>query len=272
MISLVTLAGWLDLAATTVFAGGALFAAFVYPPSRSGRRAIHVALAGLSFALLLELVVTVLRLSPFAAAHGWSLLWDVLTTQWGTLWIGRCVGLLAVAACRLGSTPQVALVAAWLLARSVQGHAGAHGTLAAVIDWAHLLAACAWLGGLVQFSLLPGDAFVTATPRLRRLATVAVAALLPAGVYAALLHVPSFDALVNSAYGRVLLIKLALAAMLVALGASNRIRHVPALLSAQPPGPKRLRATVRMEVVVGTVVLLLSALLGALPMPHPPPG
>lgn len=272
MMSGVTLVGWLDLAATTVFVGGALFAAFVYPPSRSGRRVVQGAVAVLPLALLLELVLTVLRLSPLAAVHGWSLLWDVMTTQWGTLWMARCVGLLAVVACRLGSGPQVALVAAWLLARSLQGHAGAHGTLAAVIDWAHLLAACAWLGSLVQFSLLSGDDFVAAMPRLRRLVTIAVVALLPAGVYAALLHVPSVDALVNSAYGRVLLIKLALAAVLVALGASNRIRHVPALLIEQRPRPKHLRDTVRMEVVVGTVVLLLSALLGALPMPHPPPG
>jgi putative copper resistance protein D len=272
VIPLLAVAGWLDLACTTAFAGGVLFTAFVHPPSHAGRRVIQIALGMLPVALLLELVLTMWRLSPLAAAHGVLLLWDVLTTQWGLLWTMRCAGLLAIVACRRGSGLQVAVVAGWLLARSLQGHAGAHGTLAAVIDCAHLLAACAWLGGLVQFSLLSNDNMVTATPRLRRLITVAVAALLSAGIYAALLHVPSFDALVNSAYGRVLLIKLALLAVLVALGASNRFHHIPGLLIRRRPGPQRVRDTVRMEVVVGALVLLLSALLGALPMPHPPPG
>jgi putative copper export protein len=272
VIPLLTVLGWLDLAGTTAFAGGVLFTAFVHPPSGAGRRVIQFALGVLPLALLLELALTVWRLSPLTAAHGVSLLWDVLLTQWGTLWMVRCAALLAIVVCRLGSGLQVALVVGWLFARSLQGHAGAHGTLAAVIDCAHLLAACAWLGCLVQFSLLSDDDVITATPRLRHLITVAVAVLLPAGMYAAVLHVPSFDALVNSAYGRVLLIKLALVAVLVALGASNRFHRIPAFLIGHRPGPQRVRDTVRMEVAVGALVLLLSALLGALPMPHPPPG
>jgi putative copper export protein len=272
VIPLLTVIGWLDLAGTAACAGGVLFTAFVHPPSRVGRRVIQIALGILPLALLLELVLTVWRLRPLATAQGGSLLWDVLTTQWGILWMLRCAGLLAVVACRLGSGVQVAAVTAWLFARSLQGHAGAHGTLAAVIDSAHVLAACTWLGGLLQFSLLSDDEVVTAAPRLRRLITIAVAVLLSAGVYAALLHVPSIDALVNSAYGRMLLIKVALVAVLIALGASNRFRHLPVLLSGRRPGPQRVRDTVRMEVTVGAVVLLLSALLGALPMPHLPPG
>ena len=59
----------------------------------------------------------------------------------------------------------------------------------------------------------------------------------------------------------------ALAAGAIALGAMNHYRHVPSLESGKVDASRLLRA-VRAEVVVLAVVLLLSALLGSLPMPH----
>jgi copper transport protein len=165
--------------------------------------------------------------------------------------------------------PQTALLVPWLLARCAQTHAGAHGWTAVAVDGAHLLAACAWLGGLVQFSLLSAGDLPAASARFRRVASASVAVLLAAGLYTALLHVQSADALVDSPYGRVLLIKLAVVAVLLGVGASNLLRHLPARL--MPLRRQPLRA-VQVEIAVASLVLLLSALLGALPMPHPPPG
>ena len=80
--------------------------------------------------------------------------------------------------------------------------------------------------------------------------------------------VPSLHVLAASPYGRTLLVKLALAAALIGLGAVNHFRHVPALVRGERAAADRLSRAVRMEVVAGALVLLLSALLGVLPMPH----
>src|SRR5262249_60752454 len=101
-------------------------------------------------------------------------------THWGIWWLVRCVGLGALLACRLGSPHGALLAAAWLLARSVQGHAGAHGALVTAIDWIHLLAAAAWLGALPQLLLSLDAASAAIALRFRRVATAAAAALLAA--------------------------------------------------------------------------------------------
>jgi putative copper resistance protein D len=92
--------------------------------------------------------------------------------------------------------------------------------------------------------------------------------LVPAGVYGALLHVERIDVLVASPYGRALLVKLALAAPLLALGAVNHFRHVPAMSRGDAAAPALLARNVRIEVAVAAAVLLATALLGILPMPH----
>src|SRR5437870_3803087 len=83
--------------------------------------------------------------------------------------------------------------------------AGAHGPLAAVIDWLHLLAGSAWLGSLVQLALGRDDPTARDALRVRALATGALALVVPAGIYAAFLHVPSLERLFDTPYGRALL-------------------------------------------------------------------
>src|SRR5262249_55058936 len=154
----------------------------------------------------------------------------------------------------LGSVLPTALLAPWLLARCAQTHAGAHGWTAVLVDSVHLLAACAWLGGLVQFSCLSAGDLPAASARFRRVATASVALLLAAGVYTALLHVQSVDALVDSSYGRVLLLKLVVVAVLLSVAASNLLQHLPERLM---PLRRRPLRTVQIEIVVATLVLLL---------------
>jgi copper transport protein len=269
MIVALTLAGWFDLVASVLIAGASLFAALIHALSGAGRRAARLAYAVLGCVLVSELALTAVRVSPMDTARGWALVTDVLTMHWTLWWIVRCVGLVAIARCRVGSMLQIALLAPWLLARTLQSHAGAHGWTAALVEGVHLLAASAWLGGLVQFSCLARADLPAASARFRLLATASVALLLTAGLYAALLHIQSPAALVESDYGRVLLLKLAVVAVLLAVGASNWIQHLPTRLMVLRRQPLR---TVQLEIAVASLVLLLSALLGALPMPHPPPG
>jgi putative copper export protein len=267
MTAVLTILGWLELLGTVVLAGGIAYAALVAPLSDAGRRTVYAATLLVAAALLLEGGVTGLRLSPLAPNDGSSLAWNLMHTRWGALWIVRCVGLAAVVACSLGSRGQLILVALWLFARSLQGHAGAHGMLAALIDWVHLSAACVWVGGLLQLLAFRRPIPVATVERLRRVATVSVAALVLAGVYAAFLHIPALVDLVSTAYGGVVLAKIAIAAALIALGARNHFIHVPAMQRGGASALGDLRDAVRLEIAGGVLVLLLSALLGALPMP-----
>lgn len=117
-----------------------------------------------------------------------------------------------------------------------------------------------------------------------RLAVVTVTALAGAGVVLAWLNVRSFDALISTTYGRTLLVKLGLAAAVVAVGAYNRRVLVPALTSAavearqlvtvgvpgavphrtetsQDPRWRRLFANVRWELAGLALVLVVTAAL-----------
>ena len=262
-------AGWLDLVASIVLAGGLLYGAVVAPPSRRGAASVRAAILGVVVALGLEFGFTALRMEHVSDVRGLRLVVDLLATRWGTLWVLRAVGLAVLA-----SGGRIAAVVAppWLLLRSLQGHAGAHGVVPAVIDWLHLVAAAVWLGGLLQIGLAGSPVPVAVARRLRTVATAALAVLVPAGIYGALLHVHTWRMLIDTPYGRTLTLKLALATVLVALGAANHFRHVPALVRGEPVAAARLARTVRAELVLAVAVLLCSALLGVLPMPHVHPG
>jgi putative copper export protein len=269
MTPVLTVLGWLDLFGTAVLAGGVAYAALVAPLSCAGRRVANGGALLVAVTLALELGTTSFRMTAFVPNGGWSLFSKILATHWGVLWIARCVGLATVVSCPLGSRLQMILVALWLLARSLQGHAGAHGPIPAAIDWVHLSAACAWMGGLLQFLVSRPPNRVSVAERLRRIATLSVAALVPAGVYGMWLHVPTLTDLVSTAYGWVLLAKIAVAMALFTIGARNHFVRVPALEGGSTAAFGALRASVRLEVAGGALVLLLSALLGALPMPVP---
>ena len=264
--------GWLDLAATATLTGGLIYGRLVAAPSAAGARALRVAAAVLVLMLLAEFTLTALRMRAVAEIGTTTVLAKLPVTRWGRLWAVRTLGLGVMAAALRVPRPSWSLLAplgaVWLLTRSFQGHAGAHGPVPAVIDWVHLLAGSAWLGGLVQLELARDDPTPHVARRVRALATGALALVIPAGIYAALLHVPSLDRLLDTPYGRTLIVKLALVAVLLGLGAVNHYRHVPALVSGRTEAGGKLRRTVRIEVVLGAIVLLLSALLGVLPMPH----
>jgi len=262
--------GWTDIAAATVLVGGSAYAALVETPQASGRRCLRSAASVLAAALVLEITVNSLRMHRLSGTGGATLLADVLEMKWTRWWALRSVALAALAIGLGAARPRWSLLAGIgavsLLARSLQGHAGAHGILPALIDWAHLSAATVWVGGLVQLALLPTVPPAVAL-RASRMFTLALCPLVAGGVFGSLLHVAAIEQLVATPYGRVLLAKITLASVAITLGAMNHYRHVPWLVQGKADASGLLRA-VRAEVVVLAVVLLLSALLGSLPMPH----
>ena len=72
--------------------------------------------------------------------------------------------------------------------------------------------------------------------RFSTLALVSVAALLAGGIVQSLLELSAVDDLVDTAYGRAILVKSALVAVLLGFGALNRRRTVPAVSAAAAAG------------------------------------
>src|SRR5206468_8223473 len=102
-----------------------------------------------------------------------------------------------------------------------------------LVQWAHLVAVGAWIGGLAW--LLAGlrgrghDEQVAAVVSFSRLAVVAVAVVAVTGLARAIDELGSPQRLLSTGFGRTLLAKAALVAILLAVAASNRYRNVPAL-------------------------------------------
>lgn len=174
-----------------------------------------------------------------------ALLWQALSeTRVGDAWLARIgLGTLAVAAATWaagapGRLPfwwlSAALGGAMLATLTRLSHAASEGgILPFLADWTHVVAASLWMGGLLGFVLallwpvrrVPAEMRPKlrrrAVRRFSRAATLAVACLVATGLYAALLHVPSIQALLTTPYGLALILKLGLFASLLALGAAN---------------------------------------------------
>jgi copper transport protein len=149
---------------------------------------------------------------------------------------------------------------------SLSGHSAADAGSSwksEIADWAHISAACLWIGGLVQlvvvvWPLVP-DARRAALLAFSRLATVCVGVLLLAGVYLSILRLPQLSDLWTTGYGQVLLVKISLVALAFAWGGLHRLVAVPTV--ARGGTLPRLRASLLGESMVGMIVLLVAAIL-----------
>ena len=176
-------------------------------------------------------------------------------------------------------------IAALALLPGLGGHAGANQPVALNLpaNVLHVVGAGAWLGGIVVlvFVLRHATARLEGAERTRllsasvarfsTLAGVAVAVILASGVVQSLLAIDALSQLVDTAFGRAVLIKLGLLAGIVALGWLNRSRHLPALRAAAAgdvaPGRAgvALRRTLRAELAIAVVVLATTGALAGYP-------
>lgn len=175
-------------------------------------------------------------------------------------------------------------------AATVEGHAIAVGA-----QGLHLVAMALWVGGLVgiaqmawRAAALPGTGLeaqqlALAIPAFSQLAIPAVAALSVSGLVLARLHLPAWEDLLRSGYGRWLAVKLVVFAAMLGLGAYHQ-QHVharlrEALARGTPDGRTvtRFRWSLATEAALGLFALLLAATLGVTAPPDPavagaPPG
>jgi copper transport protein len=306
----------------TVFAGlalligGAFFALAIWTPARTSRAARRVVQLGW-LATFLGTLVGLFVYGPYAEGLGLgevfssSLLGDTLSVRFGQVWLARLVLLLLAVPVLMKlfardaseDAPSHTRSAVWLGAGAVlglalavtpgiAGHAvsGDWVTAAIVADTIHVLAMSLWLGGLVVLAVvgLARNAPVSARDALEpfsKMALGCILALVATGAFQTWRQVGSLDALRSTDFGRILVVKLVLVALVVVFAAFSRevvLRLLPPRgeghdLPAVAGGSdddldeeyevdeeyelKQLRRSVWAEIVTAGLILIATALL-----------
>jgi putative copper resistance protein D len=204
-------------------------------------------------------------------------------TEFGQFWcwhLGFAAVLLAAALvpasrCQAGLTGAAALLA--LASLGWVGHAAMDmggGPVHQVNQMAHLIAAGAWLGGLLPLGVLlrralrpEGGAYAslarTALPHFSQMGYIAVTLLVLTGTVNSVMLIGRFQALVTSGYGRLLMLKIVLFLAMVGFALVNRLRLLPRLHGRPPLVPlRKLCRSVLAEQAIGLGILAVVAVLG----------
>jgi copper resistance protein D len=183
---------------------------------------------------------------------------------------------------------KLVLSAILLTALAAAGHASAAEGVTLFIqlamDGLHLLAAGAWLGGLIPLAMLlswagstpePSTLLIAqeATARFSRIGFASVVTLLITGLLNTSYLVGEIPRLVGTDYGYLLLVKLAILIPLMGLASRNRWRLKPRLSALAshndfekiPPLLAQLRRGVIAEVSIGAAILLIVSVMGITP-------
>jgi putative copper resistance protein D len=260
-----------------------------------------IALLSLAFAVVSGaawLVLTAASMSGQSVADVFSqdVLWTVLSqTDFGNDWLVRFVLACALASVCIPFLSAQGAKSAWLRGAAVilaaafagslawAGHAiggqGIEGVVYPAADILHLIAAAAWVGALVPLALLltmtgkNADALAvarTATLRFSTLGIVSVATILLTGIINTWYLAGSIDALTETKYGHLLLIKIALFFAMVGVAAFNRLRLTPRLVgnpeaTTAQEARRQLGRNAAVEAAMGAAILAIVAALGTLP-------
>ncbi|PMR59207.1 copper resistance protein CopC [Verrucosispora sp. ts21] len=259
--------------------GATLVLALLWPRRLPRTAPARLAWIGLGLVALSTVATTLLQV-PYTNGGGpfditGAGLGLVLGSTFGAAHLVR-LGLLAAAAVLLrplfaGSVGRTDLIilgvlgGAALLTWPLAGHPAASPApaVSVLVDAVHLGSMAVWLGGLVMlvvFLLPRADEreLGAILPIWSRWAALAVSALLLAGIVQALIEVATPAALVNTTYGRLVLAKVGLFALVIAVAAYSR-HLVRKRIAASHPAP--MRRAVWVELAVTAVVLAVTSVL-----------
>ena len=153
--------------------------------------------------------------------------------------------------------------AAALLVDVLLGHAAAQSGAAAnvALQWVHVLAVGVWIGGLAALLLgIRGAPSADKTRAVRRFSTaagIALAAVAVTGIIRAVVEIGAWDRLTSTAFGRFVIVKIGLIAVLMVLAAVNRYRNVAAASRVL----RGLRRVGSAEIAVASLAVLVTAAL-----------
>jgi copper transport protein len=249
--------------------------------------------------LVAALVANVLALLVQAATLDRGSLVDrtidlLVDTRYGELWIAR-IALLAAAGVvlewvdwliptrrRLLTLLALLLTLALPVPISLNAHASAvtaGRTTAILFDWVHATAASVWLGGLVLLFavLIRSDGLngrrrvilASALPRFSATAIVCWGLLVLTGAYATWLQVGSLDALRNTDYGKSLIVKLILVAIVLAIAAINLLVITRRWIANPERATSRaLSRTIAAEILLAVAIFMIVGRMTSLQPAH----
>jgi copper transport protein len=157
---------------------------------------------------------------------------------------------------------------------ALAGHAAASSRFTALMvatDWLHVLGGASWLGSLFCVMLIgvPIAMTLEVTDRWQSIASLvnafspialgSAALVVASGTIASWVHLGSWSHFWSTAYGRVLLVKLALVALTLMVGAYNFRTVQPQLVKEE--GAIRLRKSAIVELSLGALILLVTGFL-----------
>jgi putative copper resistance protein D len=297
----------IHFSATAIIAGSLIFRAVVAEPALGSTKVatavvrsqilltawIGLAIAAASGVIWLQLQAVSMSGLPLGEAMTSEVLSTVLNeTQFGSISEIRLVLAVILAGClaydRLALSNWLGLGSALGLIAAIAwtGHAGATlgetGNLHLTADVLHLIAAAAWLGGLVSLALLLAAArrhqavawaslARDVAQRFSTLGIISVGALLVTGIVNAWILVGSFHALLVTEYGQLLMLKIVVFAIMLVFAAVNRFWLTPQLVLApeseqQLNSLRQLTRNSTIEIVLGLTIYGIVGVLGTL---HP---
>ena len=290
----------LHYAVVTTLAGVSFFPLYAYAATEPKelfcrRQAVFLSAAvGALFSGLLWFLCSVANMSgSWAGVADHEVLWTVLNeTTFGSVWMARMLliviilGVTTVRPAIVGRDLVTACLVAVLLASLAgTGHAQIEEGWMSLVhvgsDAAHLLAAGAWLGGLVPLGFIlldysrgqgePIDNVDRILLRFSSMGYAAVATLVASGLINSWFLVGSVSSLLTTLYGQILLAKLGLFGAMLALAAANRFWLVPRMIETRAGASRdpsvwlgRLRYHVLGEQFLGLLVLLAVSVLGTM--------
>jgi copper resistance protein D len=136
----------------------------------------------------------------------------------------------------------------------------------------HLAAVAFWISALVPLHALTagvtdGNGAARLLARFGRVSAGVVGLLLVAGVLLAWMLLGGLGPLLTTGYGQLLLVKLMLLASLLGFAAWNKWRLVPAFERGDPRVRQRLRNSIRIEMLLFLLILLVTAALTTMTSP-----
>lgn len=256
------------------------------------RVASATALAAALFASSALLWLAAAEMADVPLTEAGAAVWSMLSaTHFGMAWTAGALALVlgaVVMAVRPGGKPRrhwhllnLFALAAFAYTRSLASHASSNGdfTIRVLVDWLHLVLISVWVGEVVVAALLtlatpPGaqaDDRVDCASYVAALstkATYALGGIVATGLLNAWFNIGSPAAVIGSQYGALLLLKLALVAVAVLMGAYNRFVVMPPLIAdVTAPALRRFTLVLGVEAVVLLGVIVVAAILSSTPPP-----
>lgn len=277
------LARSLSVAAFLSAFGALIFRGVVLPklvaPDTADQRITRLATLSLAAAVPLLLAWTVLQTAALAQTGGnlraiaAALPTVVGATAFGHVWLAQLAAAL-IGLATLRWSPGAALLPATAAVILQAGHSHAlsmYGgpSLLLASDVVHLLAAGAWLGGLLPLLLtvdaVPPPGGALAARWFSPLGKWCVVAMAATALYQGWQLIDSLPGLIGTPYGQVALGKLALLGILFAFAVVNRYRFAPALLRADPVAARRtLVRSIAIQTGFGLAIVVAAGVLSNL--------